>query len=63
MSPVDIVESHDVIFTEIAANLNLDQFQRDFTRIGKAVNAPDRDVYRSWASKRPPQFTRLERDA
>jgi hypothetical protein len=29
LSAVDIVESHDVVLTEIASDLNLDQFERD----------------------------------
>src|SRR3954447_6822623 len=45
LPPIDIVETHDVVLAEIAANLNLDQFQRDFSRIGEPMNAADRDVH------------------
>jgi hypothetical protein len=38
---IDIIETHDVVLAEIAADLNLDQFQRDFSRIGEPVNAAD----------------------
>jgi hypothetical protein len=48
LSAIDIVESHDIILAEIAADLNLDEFKRDFTRIGGAVSAPVRDVCASF---------------
>jgi hypothetical protein len=37
---------HDVIFTEIAADLHLDQLERNLARIGEPVNAADRDIDR-----------------
>ena len=42
--PVLVGETYDIVLTEIAANLNLDQFERYFAGIGKAVNTADRDV-------------------
>ena len=46
LPPIGILESHDVILAKIAANLNLDRFQRNFSRIGEPVSAPDRYVDR-----------------
>src|SRR5262249_976938 len=43
-TPVNIVEAHDVVLAEIAADLHLDQFERDLARIGEPMNAADRDI-------------------
>src|SRR6516165_12174294 len=43
-TPVNIVEAHDVVLAEIAADLHLDQFERDLAGIGEPMNAPDRDI-------------------
>src|SRR5262245_49098786 len=45
-TPVNIVEAHDVVLAEIAADLHLDQLERDLARIGEPMNAPDRDIDR-----------------
>ena len=45
-APVDVVEAHDVVLAEIAADLHLDQFERDLAGIGEPMNAADRDVDR-----------------
>jgi hypothetical protein len=42
---VDVVQPHDVILPEIAADLHLNQFEANFAGIGKPVNASDRDIY------------------
>ena len=46
MSTIDVVEPHDVVLAEIAADLNLDQFERDFSWIGEPMNTTDWNVYR-----------------
>jgi hypothetical protein len=46
LPPVNIVYSHDIVFTQIAADLNLDQLERDLSRIGEPMNFPDRDIHR-----------------
>ena len=43
-TPVNIVEAHDVVLAEIAADLHLDQFERDLARVGEPMNAPNRDI-------------------
>src|SRR5262249_25550819 len=43
---VDVLETLDVVLTEIASGLNLDQFERDFPFIRQPMNAADRDVDR-----------------
>src|SRR5437667_9352270 len=43
-APIDVVEAHDVVLAEIAADLHLDQFERDLARIGEPMNAADRDI-------------------
>ena len=44
---VDVVEAHDVVLAEIAADLHLDQLERDLAGIGEPMNAADRDIDRS----------------
>jgi hypothetical protein len=41
---VNIIKAYDVVLAEIASNLNLDQFERNFSGVGKPMNAADRDV-------------------
>src|SRR5262247_1628113 len=41
---VDVVEAHDVVLAEIAADLHFDQFEWDLARIGKPMNVADRDI-------------------
>ena len=41
---VDIFKSDDVIFPEVAPNLHLDQFQRDFARICEPMHITNRDI-------------------
>ena len=41
---VDVVEAHDVVLSDIAADLHLDQFERDLAGIGEPVNAFDWDI-------------------
>src|SRR5262249_49367960 len=43
---VDVVEAHDIVLAEIAADLHLDQFERDLAGIGEPMNAADRDIDR-----------------
>ena len=43
---VDVVEAHDVVLAEIAADLHLDQFERDLAGIGEPMDAADRDIDR-----------------
>src|ERR1044072_3556740 len=45
-SSVSVVEALDVVLAEIAADLHLDQLERDFSRIGEAMDAADRDIDR-----------------
>src|SRR5262249_13154262 len=40
---IGVLEADDVILTEINANLNLDQFERDEAGIGETVHGADRD--------------------
>jgi hypothetical protein len=40
LPPIGIVKSHDVILAKKAANLNLNQFQRNFSRVGRAGDCP-----------------------
>jgi hypothetical protein len=40
MPMINIIEPHDVILAQIAANLHLDQLQRNFPRVGEAMDAP-----------------------
>ena len=44
LPPIHIIEPNDVILAEIAADLYLNQFERDLSRISKAMNAADRNV-------------------
>jgi hypothetical protein len=46
MPVIDVIEPHDVILAQIAAHLHLDQLQRDFPRIGEAMDCTDRHVDR-----------------
>ena len=39
-APVDVVEAHDVVLAEIAANLHLDQFERDLAGICLPASPP-----------------------
>src|SRR3954468_15357019 len=43
-APVDVVEAHDVVLAQIAADLYLDQFKPDLAGVGEPMDAPDRDV-------------------
>jgi hypothetical protein len=46
LAGIDIVETHDVVFAEIGADLHLDQFERDLSGIGEPVRAADRNIDR-----------------
>jgi len=41
---IDVVEAHDVVLAEIAADLHLDQFERHLPGIAEPMNAADRDI-------------------
>ena len=41
-----VLDAHDVIFAEITAGLDLDQFQIDLAGIFKTVPGPDRNINR-----------------
>ena len=41
---IDIIESHDVVFTQVGAALHFDQFHRDASGIGETVFAAQGDV-------------------
>ena len=43
-APVDVVEAHDVVLAQIAADLYLDQFKPNLAGVGEPMDAPDRDV-------------------
>ena len=43
-APVDVVEAHDVVLAQIAADLHLDQFKPNLAGVGEPMDAPDRDV-------------------
>ena len=43
---IDVVQPHDVVLAEVAADLHLDQFERNLAGIGKPMNAPDGDIDR-----------------
>src|SRR5947208_1922492 len=43
---VDVVESDDVVVAGSAADLHLDQLERNFAGIGEPMNAADRDIDR-----------------
>ena len=40
-APVDVVEAYDVVFAQIAADLHLDQFKRNFAGVREPMNASD----------------------
>src|SRR4029077_6423698 len=42
----DILQPYDVVFAKIAANLHLDQFERNLAGIGEPMNAPNGDIDR-----------------
>ena len=44
---VDVVDSDDVILAEIAAGLNLDQFDVDLARVGEAMGRAHRQIDRT----------------
>ena len=46
VAAVLVVEAYDVVLAEIAADLHLDQFERDLAGIGEPMDAADRDVDR-----------------
>src|SRR5580704_10082114 len=46
VTAVLVGETDDVVFAEIAADLNLDQFERYRAGIGKAMHTADRDIDR-----------------
>jgi hypothetical protein len=41
---IDVLEPHDVVLAEIAADLHLDQLQQDLAGIGEAVHRADRHI-------------------
>jgi hypothetical protein len=41
---IDIIEPQDIIFAQIATNLDLDQLQRDFSRIREAMHRSNWNV-------------------
>ena len=43
-APVDVVEAHDVVLAQIAADLYLDQFKPNLAGVGEPMDAADRDV-------------------
>src|SRR5262249_29336142 len=43
---VDVVETYDVAVAEVAADLHLDQLERNLAGIGEPMNAADRDIDR-----------------
>src|SRR5262249_39727843 len=43
---IDVLEPQDVLLTEIAADLHLDQFERDLPGIGEAMHCADRYIGR-----------------
>ena len=43
---IDILDTLDVVFAEIAAGLHFDQLERDLALVGHAVNAADRQIDR-----------------
>ena len=45
-APVHVVEANDIVLTEIAADLNFDQLERDLSGIAKPVNVSHRNVDR-----------------
>jgi hypothetical protein len=47
---IDVLEPYDVVLAEIAADLDLDQLQRDLAGIGEAVATSGE---RSWSSRAP----------
>ena len=44
MSSVSILDPHDVIFACVGTDLNFDDFERDFARIGEAMDFSERDI-------------------
>ena len=40
-APVDVVEAYDVVYAQIAADLHLDQFKRNFAGVREPMNASD----------------------
>lgn len=45
-APVLVVEAHDIVFAEIVARLNFDDFERNAARILEAVDLADGDIRR-----------------
>jgi hypothetical protein len=45
-APVNVVEPDDIIFTEIAAGLHLDQFERNLSQICQPMDSADWNVGR-----------------
>ena len=41
---IDVVQPHDIVLAEIAADLDLNQFERNLAGIGKPMNASDADI-------------------
>ena len=39
-APVDVVEAHDVVLAQIAADLHLDQFKPNLAGVGEPMDAP-----------------------
>ena len=46
-STVDVFQTFDVVFAQVAAGLHFDDFQRDFAGVGQAAQSPKRPSMRS----------------
>ena len=46
LSAVQVLHSHNIVFARVAADLHLDDFERDQPRIDQAVYRTDRDLGR-----------------
>src|SRR5262245_32084658 len=44
MPMINVVEPNNVVLAQIAADLHFDQLQRDFSRIGEAMDRTDRHI-------------------
>ena len=45
-APVGIFDSHNIVLAKVAADLNLDEFERNPSGIGQAMNAANWDIHR-----------------
>ena len=42
--PIHIIQPHDIVLTEVAADVHLDQFEGDFSWIGEPMHASNRNL-------------------